>query len=142
MGIESGSDLILKRMGKGITRQQNIDGIKGLKEKGIDVLIWILIGYPGETWQTFYETVSLINETYPDIITAYPLIPYPGTKVHSEVEILDHNYDNYFYIHGNRQAGFVYQTAQLRREEIQNMVGRMKMHIGTGRQREYAKAAG
>ncbi len=121
IGIESGSDKVLASMGKAVTRQQNIDGIRGLQAVGIEVLAWIIIGYPGETWQTFYETISLLNEVQPDIVRAYPLIPYPGTPVYDQVQILDKDWDHYFYIHGNNEAGFVYQAPGLPRSEIRGM---------------------
>ncbi len=129
IGIESGSDKVLTSMGKGVTRRQNIDGIRGLQAVGIEVLAWIIIGYPGETWQTFYETISLLNEAQPDIVRAYPLIPYPGTPVYDQVEILDTDWDHYFYIHGNNEAGFVYQTPQLSRGEIMGMWANLSRYL-------------
>jgi len=121
IGIESGSDKVLTSMGKGTTRQQNIDAIKGLQDVGIEVLAWIVVGYPGETHETLYETISLLEEAQPDLVRAYPLIPYPGTRVYNEVAILDEDWDHYFYIHGNDEHGFVYQTPELPRGEIMGM---------------------
>jgi radical SAM superfamily enzyme YgiQ (UPF0313 family) len=113
MGIESGSDAILRAMGKGATRQQNLDAIAKLKRAGIKVLAWIIVGYPGETWETLEETVTLLEESRPELVTIYPLIPYPGTKAYEDVRIIDHDYSHYFYIHGNKKAGFVYETDDL-----------------------------
>lgn len=129
IGIESFSDKVLRSMGKRTTSQQNIDAIKGLQDAGIEVLAWIMIGYPGETWETFYETISLLEEAKPDIVRAYPLIPYPGTAVHNQVEILDEDYDHYFYIHGNNEAGFVYQTPELPRGEIMGMWANLNRYL-------------
>jgi radical SAM superfamily enzyme YgiQ (UPF0313 family) len=129
IGIESGSDKVLKSMRKGTTRQQNIDAIKGLQDVGIEVLAWIVVGYPGETHETLYETISLLEEAQPDLVRAYPLIPYPGTRVYNEVEILDEDWDHYFYVHGNDEHGFVYQTPELPRGEIMEMWATMKRYL-------------
>lgn len=129
IGIESGSDRVLASMGKGTTRQQNIDAIKGLQAVGIEVLVWIVVGYPGETHETLYETISLLEEAQPDLVRAYPLIPYPGTRVYDEVEILDKDWDHYFYIYGNDEHGFVYQTPELPRGEIMGMWETMSRYL-------------
>lgn len=60
MGIESGNQMILKNMDKKITPKQAIEAIKALKEYGIDSQSSFIVGYPGETSETFYETVDLI----------------------------------------------------------------------------------
>lgn len=135
IGIESGSDKVLKAMKKGTTREQNISAIKRLKDVGIQVLTWIVVGYPGETYETLYETISLLEEAQPDLVRAYPLIPYPGTRVYNEVEILDDNYDHYFYIHGNNEHGFVHQTAELPRGEIMGMWATLDRYLKKFNQR-------
>ena len=129
IGIESGSNKVLDSMQKGTTRQQNIDAIKGLQEVGIDVLAWVIVGYPGETHETVAETISLIEEAQPDIVRAYPLIPYPGTKVCNQVKIVDTDYDHYFYICGNNDHGFVYETEELSRTDIMSMMAQMDDYL-------------
>lgn len=135
IGIESGSDKVLKAMKKGTTREQNLSAIKRLKDVGIQVLTWIVVGYPGETYETLYETISLLEEAQPDLVRAYPLIPYPGTQVYNEVEILDKNYDHYFYIYGNNEHGFVHQTAELPRGEIMGMWATLDRYLKKFNQR-------
>lgn len=130
IGIESGSDEILSNMGKRTTRQQNIDTIRILQAEGINVLAWIIVGYPGETWDTVRETVTMLQEAPPDRVTVYPLIPYPGTKVSQEVKIIDKDYSHYFYIHGNRESGFVYETEDLTVSEIKSMWEYVKYKVG------------
>jgi len=129
IGIESGSDRVLTSMNKRTSREQNLRAIKELQEVGIDVLAWLVIGYPGETWETFYETISFLEEAQPDIVRAYPLIPYPGTPVYEQVLILDEDFDHYFYIHGNNETGFVYQTPELPRSEIMGMWNTMNRYL-------------
>jgi len=68
-------------------------------------------------------------------VRAYPLIPYPGTRVYDEVEILDEDWDHYFYIHGNDEHGFVYQTPELPRGEIQAMWATLSRYLTKFRNR-------
>jgi radical SAM superfamily enzyme YgiQ (UPF0313 family) len=60
MGIESGNQTILNNMDKKITTKQAMDAIRALEEYGIDSQSSFIVGYPGETSETFYETIDLI----------------------------------------------------------------------------------
>ena len=126
MGIESGSNIVLKSMNKGATAKMNREAIKGLKDVGIETLAWMIVGFPGETWDTVKETVDFLNKSAPDIVTVYPLIPYPGTDVWNNPEkygmrIIDKDFSHYFYIKGNYEAGYVYETDTLNPSIIQEM---------------------
>ena len=63
MGIESGSSAILKNMDKKLDPGQALRAIKMLKDCGIDSQGAFVIGYPGETGETFQETIDLINQS-------------------------------------------------------------------------------
>jgi len=63
MGIESGSRVILKNMDKRLNPDQAFNAIRLLCEHGIQTLGGVIIGYPGETRETFQETVDLINKS-------------------------------------------------------------------------------
>lgn len=61
MGIESGSQTILDHMDKRLNRDQAIAAIRTLNDHGIYSEGGFIIGYPGETPETYLETVDLIN---------------------------------------------------------------------------------
>lgn len=61
MGIESGAPQILKNMNKKARREQIIDGVKRLNDAGIYGEGGFIIGFPGETAETFADTIDLIN---------------------------------------------------------------------------------
>jgi p-methyltransferase len=63
MGIESGSRSILRNMDKRLDPDQAVQAIRLLKEHGIYSLGGFIIGYPGETRETFSETIDLINKS-------------------------------------------------------------------------------
>lgn len=126
LGIESGSDVILKNMKKGLKVAQVIKTVKTLKDYGIQVLGWFVVGFPGETWDTVKETVDFINGIDIDKKIIYPLIPYPGTDVYDNadkygIRLLTKQWNKYFYIMGNNDAGYVYETDTLNPEIIKEM---------------------
>jgi p-methyltransferase len=63
LGIESGSDDILKRMNKRVTRAQYLRGVELLRSQDITTLASFIIGFPGETEETYRETVDFIDQS-------------------------------------------------------------------------------
>ncbi len=62
--VQSGSSEILKRMNRRYTREQYLALVKKAKELMPDIQLTsdIIVGFPGETYEQFRETVSLIKE--------------------------------------------------------------------------------
>ncbi len=87
LGMESGSDRLLKYMGKKITRDLIITAIRRLTSVGISVKGYFILGFPTETVADLQATVSLahklweITEHEPGNlrISAFEFRPYPGT---------------------------------------------------------------
>lgn len=126
VGLESGSDAILSAMRKGITVQMARDGIRRAKDAGLIVRAYLIVGFPGETWDTVNETIDLVRETQPDEFVVYPLIPYPGTPLYENPERyglwnIDKDFHKYFQICGDKESRFVYDLANADRHELQTM---------------------
>lgn len=62
--FQSGSNRILKLMNRRYTREKYLDIIKYAKERIPDLSLTsdIIVGFPGETYEDFKETLSLIRE--------------------------------------------------------------------------------
>ncbi len=84
-GVEAGSDEMLKKLRKGATLQQARDAIKLCKKVGIRTSIYLLIGAPWETEETFKQTVDFGLELDPDFVEFFYLYPFPGTDYYKEV---------------------------------------------------------
>ncbi len=81
VGIESGSNEILKLNMKGTSREQNFQAVKNLREVGIRIKAFIIVGLPGETKQTINDTRSWIEIAEPDDIDFSIFQPLPGSDV-------------------------------------------------------------
>jgi len=86
LGIESGSPAILKNMDKKLDRDESINAIKLLSDEGIQSRGSFIVGYPGETEETFMETVSLINESGLPYYIPYLFIYSKRALVHEDRE--------------------------------------------------------
>jgi hypothetical protein len=70
LGVESGSDAMLRRMNKTSRAAHYRRVIPQLREAGILTHCSVIVGFPGETRDTVQETVDLIEQTQPDTYRA------------------------------------------------------------------------
>jgi radical SAM superfamily enzyme YgiQ (UPF0313 family) len=78
-GVESGSDAILQRVGKGITRETIRRGIRAAKASGMRVKTGWIFGLPGSLEEQ-YESIAFMRDIRPHEISIHQLIPFPGTE--------------------------------------------------------------
>jgi radical SAM superfamily enzyme YgiQ (UPF0313 family) len=86
MGIESGSDKVLKILQKGETREQYFRAFEILKKNKLRYSCSFIIGTPGETKEDVMLTKSLIQIGKPSFTTVFYMTPFPGTAVYKIVE--------------------------------------------------------
>jgi len=70
VGLESGSDEVLKFVDKGVTSAEQIEGGRNVKESGISLSEYIMPGLGGKKWSDIHavETARVLNEIDPDFI--------------------------------------------------------------------------
>lgn len=96
-GIESGSQRILDRIGKGTTVYQNEMAILQAKAAGLAVCALIIVGNVGETDDTINETVGFLRRCdVQDIGTLGALWVFPGTALHGYAKRQGYVDDNYW----------------------------------------------
>ncbi len=80
--VQSGSNRILKQMNRGYTREHYLELIGYVKERLPDVALTsdIIVGFPGETYEDFRETLSLIEQVKYDSLFTFIYSPRKGTK--------------------------------------------------------------
>lgn len=84
LGVESGSQLVLNRMQKGITLQQIEKAFLLCKKLRIKTLAYIMIGCPDETEDDIGETIKLVNKIKPDYLHATIFTLMPGSAFYQE----------------------------------------------------------
>jgi anaerobic magnesium-protoporphyrin IX monomethyl ester cyclase len=84
-GVESGSQTVLDAMRKGITPGQTIRAFKWAKEVGLMTVANVVLGFPGETKETIWETIKFIDRIKPSDVGYYIATPYPGTPLYAQV---------------------------------------------------------
>jgi radical SAM superfamily enzyme YgiQ (UPF0313 family) len=70
LGMETGSDFLLKYMRKGVTKEQHIVAGTRIKEAGIELSEYVVPGLGGRKWSREHalETADALNKINPDFI--------------------------------------------------------------------------
>ena len=92
-GIESGSQVVLDRMKKGITIKEIKRAIRMTNEAKIQSQCSFIIGMPGESMTTLSETKTLINEMGATKYGWSHACPFPNTEFDKEVTAKGHKRD-------------------------------------------------
>ncbi|BBL67336.1 methyl-coenzyme M reductase glutamine C-methyltransferase [Methanoculleus chikugoensis] len=80
-GIESGSDRVLRMMGKGATVRQVEEAVERCREHGLRVAGSFIVGYPGETERDYEATKDLIAALSLDDVFVSSAEPIPATPL-------------------------------------------------------------
>jgi radical SAM superfamily enzyme YgiQ (UPF0313 family) len=87
IGLETGSDALLRFHKKGISQNVLIEAGKKVRDAGIDLSFYVLLGLGGsDRWEEHMtETAKVVNETRPDFIRIRRLWIHPYTKLAQEI---------------------------------------------------------
>ena len=86
IGVESGSDKILRRVHKGITRERILQAVSVIKEAEIPLTIYLMIGFPGETDRDVRATIKFAEEIDADYNSLSIVAPYYGTELYKQLK--------------------------------------------------------
>jgi len=99
IGVESGSEEILKKAHKGIKLEKVEEVFRLARKLKLETWAFFIIGLPGETVETIKKTIAFAKKINPDIAKFHILKPYPGTEVYDELKglnfILTEDYDKF-----------------------------------------------
>lgn len=84
-GVESGSQLILNNINKGVKIEDIVKAGELAKQVGLDFRVTISIGHVGESIKTIQETIALLNCIKPKQVGLFILKVYPGTPVYEQM---------------------------------------------------------
>ena len=84
IGIESGSDYMLKLMKKGSRARDYKAAYENAIKYGLGVRVQLLYGIPGETVETLQETIDFFKETGMPPRRFNRLLPMPGSELYDQ----------------------------------------------------------
>ena len=79
-GIESGSPERLKTLDKVGSLEDMVDGVHRILARGMEVLCFFILGFPGESEAEIEKTVRVALDLNPTYASFHLFTPYPGTE--------------------------------------------------------------
>jgi len=143
LGIESGDDMLLMKMGKSTNAALIKEAVRVLKNSKIKFESYFILGQPNETVKSARKTIDFAVELNPDIPILGIMVPYPGTKIAEMVEKgeggykrLSTNWNDY-----NKQFGNSIEFDHLSRRQMEllQLYGYLKVFLVNGRLVDLAK---
>jgi anaerobic magnesium-protoporphyrin IX monomethyl ester cyclase len=126
-GVESGNPEMLKRIKKGIKRQQVVQAVKMCQQAGMIAHASFMVGLPGETKETLNQTADFASSL--NILFGYHyLAPFPGTTLCEKVddydlEILTRDWSKY------DANDAIVKTSALQPQDIRDFVASYELAI-------------
>ena len=120
VGIESGSDRVLKHMRKNLTKSKIKEKIDLIKSAGLDVIGFFIMGYPTETRKDILETINFAKKLNLKRASFMIFKPFPGTDItkqlaaKGEINVQKENWDKYIL------ADAVYSPPGVSKKELKN----------------------
>jgi anaerobic magnesium-protoporphyrin IX monomethyl ester cyclase len=83
MGIESGSERVVKASGRKVIDKIHTEAILGkCRELGVNTFCFFIIGLPGDDLSSIVETMEFAERINANISQFTVATPYPGTRLH------------------------------------------------------------
>lgn len=122
-GIESGDQRILDIMNKHMTVERNKQVLQWAKEVGIPVKAFLMVGSPGESWESVKNTINFIKETGPEYYTIFNFTPLPGSAFFNnpekyKIKFRTKDWNQFFNVGGQNIGGLTIDTEFMTAEEI------------------------
>ncbi len=88
VGLESGDDVILKKIKKGTDSREQIQAGKWVMDAGIELSVYVILGIGGKerTEPHVRETARVLNQIGPDFIRLRTFVPKINTPLLEDVE--------------------------------------------------------
>ncbi|MDQ1353305.1 MAG: anaerobic magnesium-protoporphyrin monomethyl ester cyclase, partial [Acidobacteriota bacterium] len=104
LGIESGSNQVLKNMNKAADTDKYLKGIELLKEYGIVTFGNFIIGFPGETDETVRDTINFIETGGLDFFRSQLWYCEPITPIWTQKEVYDIRGESFEWSHATMDS--------------------------------------
>jgi radical SAM superfamily enzyme YgiQ (UPF0313 family) len=91
MGVESGSEKILKKINKRVNKDTILNASRIVKKHDIPLTVYLMAGFPDETNEDLQETIQFAKEIDATYYSLSIVVPYFGTKIYDEFVKRDGN---------------------------------------------------
>jgi anaerobic magnesium-protoporphyrin IX monomethyl ester cyclase len=128
LGVESGNNAILEQIRKGFTIDEALKACRIIKEHGIGLEVFFMVGFPQDTEETLSDTVAAMRKIKCDKIAYSIFTPYPGTEAFQfcrDHGLIGDDFDVSLYNHQSPLNSFCMNIPADRFRALSRDIGRM-----------------
>lgn len=125
IGVESGSDEILKKIRKDITTDLVMKAAGLIRKYGFWLHAYFMVGIPYETEEDLKKTIAFIKRLNPDSLNLCTFTPYPGTELYDYVvrhNLMRRNCDYSFYDSVGHHSTDSFFMTEITKEKYQKLL--------------------
>lgn len=129
VGVESGSNEILRAMRKGFTIEQAYRACRRIRNHGIWLQTFFMVGFPQETEFTLGQTARAMRRIASNRVMYSIFTPYPGTEAYDlclQNGLIDEQRDVSLYYHQNPENCF---CLHLESERFRQLVAKIERTV-------------
>jgi len=83
LAVESGSEYVLKKIiEKPVTKQQVIRAVNALRANDIEIILYLVTGFPGENCKHRQETIDFVKSLHVDWAQVLIATPFKGSRLY------------------------------------------------------------
>ena len=127
--IESGSPVVQKRIKKNVKLDKARDLVKYSQSKGLNVRVFYIIGFPGESVSEMKETFKYAESLGADWSTFSVASPIPGTEMYREFVELGYIEDGPSSWTGTTIRDRVFDTKEISKNDIKELAYRANLEV-------------
>lgn len=124
--VQSGSNEILKKMNRKYTKEEYLEKVNKLKKAVPEISITtdIIVGFPGETEEMFFETMDLVDKVGFEGAFTFVFSPREGTPAFSMVDDTDMEIkkERLYLLNEKINAGYLQGHARFLNKEVSVLV--------------------
>jgi radical SAM superfamily enzyme YgiQ (UPF0313 family) len=121
IGVESGSQKVLNKIGKNVKLEEIELAFKNAKEVGIETNAFFVLGNPGENRESMEKTIEFAKKLDPTYCQFTIATPYPGSRLYDMVrekgKFLSSNWDDYGVFTGKA----LFELGEVRKDLVEEM---------------------
>ncbi len=123
VGYESGNQEVLNNIRKGVLLERTIKFTEDCKKLGIKIFGCFMVGLPGETRETVYQTLDYAKRLNPDMAFFQHSVPFPGTRFYEWAKkencLVTEDWDEW--LDENGRLGFLIDCPEMSRKKVREL---------------------
>jgi radical SAM superfamily enzyme YgiQ (UPF0313 family) len=128
VGIESANNFVLEKIGKGSTIEKMAEGIKMLKNAGIEIMSQYVMGSPYDTLEHIKESIEFARQINCDYTNFYAILPYKGTPQWEYIKEHGTFFSEEIHDYHSMEPRIVFETPEFGYEDRLTAIKLVKKH--------------